>query len=172
MVCESQLAPPPRASLIKWIRGKSGVPDSDSPSHGGPWSRFPGLTEGARNIKAATLVIPVNECNGDVSTVIAQLLGGCRSSCRLSKTRPIRAYAATFETGNQYHFTPKWKVRLIGRIGHVSRASPHKTGCGEMGVAKLRITQTLATVKPTSAHRPILRCIVSYLSVSYDPTPR
>ena len=28
-----------------------------------------------------------------------------------------------------------------------------------MGIAKLRITQTLATIKPTSAHRPILRCM-------------
>ena len=85
--------------------------------------------------------------------------------------RPIRAYAATFEARNQYHFTPKWKVKLIGRIGHVNRASAHKTGCGDMGIAKLRITQTPATMKPTNAHIPILYGMVSHLSVSYYATP-
>jgi hypothetical protein len=77
--------------------------------------------------------------------------------------RPIRAYAATFEAINQYHLTPKWKAKLIGTIGHVNRARPHKTGCGDIGIAKLRITQTPATMKPTSAHNPILRFMVSGL---------
>jgi hypothetical protein len=90
----------------------------------------------------------------------------CRSNRRVSKMRPISAYAATFETMNQYHFTPKWKVKLIGRIGHVNRASWNQPGCEDMGIAKLRITQTPATIKPTCAHRPILRCIVSHLSAT------
>jgi hypothetical protein len=81
--------------------------------------------------------------------------------------RPIRAYAATFEAINQYHLTPKWKAKLIGTIGHVNRTRPHKTGCGDSGIAKLRITQTPATMKPTRAHSPILRFMVSHLSLSH-----
>jgi hypothetical protein len=81
--------------------------------------------------------------------------------------RPIRGYAATFEAINQYHLTPKWKAKLIGTIGHVNRTRPHKTGCGDRGIAKLRITQTPATMKPTRAHSPILRFMVSHLSLSY-----
>jgi hypothetical protein len=98
-----------------------------------------------------------------VNSYRAATWGRCRSSRRLSTMRPIRAYAATFEAINQYHLTPKWKAKLIGTIGHVNRARPHKTGCGDIGIAKLRITQTPATMKPTSAHNPILRFMVSGL---------
>jgi hypothetical protein len=35
------------------------------------------------------------------------------------------------------------------------------------GIAKLRITQTPATVKPTRAYGPILRFMVSHLSLSH-----
>jgi hypothetical protein len=78
-----------------------------------------------------------------------------RNSRRPSTMRPTRAYETTFDAITQYHLTPKWKAMLMGTIGQVNRASTNKTGCGDIGTPRLRITQAAETTKPSSAHSSI-----------------